>query len=91
MFFRYLLSAARALLAFLLHFMCFHFSRVCFQVMPKGKGLLSQGVAFSTSLFTDVAGVAMQGVRQVSSLPLLRACCMPPRRCTCCATAAKAS
>lgn len=33
--------------------------------MPKGKGLLSQGMAFSTSLFTDVAGVAMQGVRQV--------------------------
>lgn len=27
--------------------------------------MLSQGVAFSTSLFTDVAGVAMQGVRQV--------------------------
>lgn len=38
------------------------------QVMPKGKGLLSQGMAFSTSLFTDVAGVAMQGVRQVRFL-----------------------
>ncbi|CAM9335995.1 unnamed protein product [Ectocarpus sp. 12 AP-2014] len=37
-------------------------------VMPKGKGLLSQGVAFSTSLFTDVAGVAMQGVRQATTL-----------------------
>eukprot|EP00903_Cladosiphon_okamuranus_P009799 g9316.t1 len=37
------------------------------QVMPKGKGLLSQGVAFSTSLFTDVAGVAMQGVRQATT------------------------
>ncbi|CAN0522415.1 unnamed protein product [Ectocarpus sp. 12 AP-2014] len=36
--------------------------------MPKGKGLLSQGVAFSTSLFTDVAGVAMQGVRQATTL-----------------------
>lgn len=42
------------------------FVRTCsVQVMPKGKGLLSQGMAFSTSLFTDVAGVAMQGVRQV--------------------------
>ncbi|CAM9317741.1 unnamed protein product [Ectocarpus fasciculatus] len=38
------------------------------QVMPKGKGLLSQGMAFSTSLFTDVAGVAMQGVRQATTL-----------------------
>lgn len=47
--------------------LCFISCVFCFQVMPKGKGLLSQGVAFSTSLFTDVAGVAVQGVRQVSS------------------------
>lgn len=45
------------------------------QVMPKGKDFLSQGMAFSTSLFTDVAGVAMQGVRQVSSVSIGAFCC----------------
>ncbi|CAM9144043.1 unnamed protein product [Choristocarpus tenellus] len=37
------------------------------QVMPRSKGLLSQGMAFGTSLFTDVAGVALQGVRQATT------------------------
>ncbi|CAM9383434.1 unnamed protein product [Laminaria digitata] len=32
------------------------------------KGLLSQGMAFGTSLITDVAGVALQGVRQATTL-----------------------
>lgn len=38
------------------------------QAMPKGKGIVSKGMAFGTSLFTDVAGVTMQGVRQVRSM-----------------------